>query len=139
MNRVTLTGCLTADPDVRELAEGRRIASLSIATSEKWIDKESGELRELVERSQVSISSESHIAFAEKYLRKGSSVHVEGSLQTRRWADKQNIERYSTEVVLLPLSGKLKLNTLELSVRTPTATTAATQNHKRKPDGPKNG
>jgi single-strand DNA-binding protein len=109
MNRVILIGHLTAEPDIRDLPDGRRIAILSLTTSDKWIDEKSGEPCEHIERSRVSASCESFVEFAEMHLHKGAKIRIEGSLETRQWVDKQNIERYSTDIVLRPSSGDIRL------------------------------
>jgi single-strand DNA-binding protein len=108
LNRVTLIGNLGSDPEIRSLPEGGRVASLSIATSDKWTDKDSGSKKEKVEWHRISIFSEPLIDLAEKYLRKGSKVYIEGSLQTRKWDD-NGTTRYSTEVVLRPYRGEITM------------------------------
>lgn len=100
VNKVVLVGNLGADPEIRRTQDGRAIANLRLATSDKWTDKNTGEVREKTEWHRVVIFNEGLAKIAEKYLRKGSKVYVEGALQTRKWTDKDNIERYSTEVVL---------------------------------------
>lgn len=106
LNRVTLIGRLGADPEIRELSEGRSVATLSVVTSDIWADTESGKPRERVEWNRVVVLSAPLIEVAES-LHKGSRIYVEGSLRTRKWVDKKNIERYSTEIVLRPLNGML--------------------------------
>ena len=107
LNKVTLIGNLGKDPEIRSFQNGGRAAHFSIATSENWKDKDTGEKKERTEWHQVSIMTEGLIKVAEKYLKKGSKVYIEGKLETRKWTDKDNHERYTTEVVLRPYSGEL--------------------------------
>lgn len=100
VNRVILVGNLGADPEIRRTQDGRPIANLSVATSESWRDKNSGERRERTEWHRVAIMNEGLAKVAESYLRKGSKVYIEGQLQTRKWQDQSGNDRYSTEVVL---------------------------------------
>lgn len=100
VNKVILVGNLGRDPEIRSTQDGREIANLAIATSESWRDKSSGERREKTEWHRVVIFSEGLVNVAKNYLRKGSKVYIEGSLQTRKWTDQQGAEKYSTEIVL---------------------------------------
>lgn len=100
VNKVILVGNLGADPEVKSFSNGGRICNLRIATSESWKDKTSGEKKERTEWHSISIKSEGLIGIAEKYLRKGKKIYIEGQLQTRKWQDKEGNDRYSTEVVL---------------------------------------
>lgn len=100
MNRVTLIGRLGRDPEVRTMKNEDRVAKLSLATSEKWKDKDSGEKRENTEWHRVIVYSKGLVDVCEKYLKKGSRILVEGKLQTRKWTDKDNQARYSTEIVV---------------------------------------
>ena len=100
VNKVILIGNLGRDPEIRSTQDGSRLANMSLATSETWRDKNSGERRERTEWHRVVIFDERLVEVAEKYLRKGSKVYLEGQLQTRKWTDQQGAERYSTEVVL---------------------------------------
>jgi single-strand DNA-binding protein len=100
VNKVILVGNLGADPEVRHTQDGRPICNLRIATSESWRDKNTGERRERTEWHRVVIFSEPLCKVAQEYLHKGSSVYLEGQLQTRKWEDKDGHERYTTEVVL---------------------------------------
>jgi single-strand DNA-binding protein len=109
VNKATLLGYLGKDPEIRNFQDGGRVAHFSIATSESWKDKESGERKERTEWHRVSIMSEGLVGIAEKYLKKGLKVYVEGKLETRKWTDRDGIERYTTEVVLRPYSGELIL------------------------------
>ena len=109
VNKVILVGNLGRDPEARTLQSGGQIVNLTVATSEKWRDKESGDSREKVEWHRVVIFDPRLADIAAKYLQKGSSVYLEGSLQTRKWSDKSGQDRYSTEVVLQRFSGVLTL------------------------------
>ncbi len=109
VNRATLLGNLGQDPKIGVTKDGGKIATVSIATSETWKDKASGEKKERTEWHRVVIFNPGLAEVAEKYLRKGSKVYVEGMLSTRKWTDQQGIERYTTEVVLKPFNGSLVL------------------------------
>lgn len=109
VNKVILIGNLGADPEVRRTQDGRAIANLRLATSESWRDKNTGERKEKTEWHRVVIFNEALAKIAEQYLRKGSKVYLEGALQTRKWVDKDNIERYSTEVVLQGFNATLTM------------------------------
>jgi len=101
LNKACLIGKLGADPEVRSTNDGRKIANLRVATSERWTDKSTGEKREKTEWHRVVVFNEGIAKVAEQYLKKGSSVYVEGQLQTRKWQDKETgADRYSTEIVL---------------------------------------
>ena len=109
VNKVILVGNLGRDPEVRSTQDGNKIVNLSLATSERWKDKNSGEQRERTEWHRVVIFNENLGRIAEQYLRKGSTCYIEGQLQTRKWTDQQGIEKYSTEVVLQRFRGELTL------------------------------
>jgi len=109
VNKVILVGNLGADPEIRRTQDGRPIANLSIATSESWRDRNSGERREKTEWHRVVIFSEGLCKVAENYLRKGSKVYLEGQLQTRKWQDQSGQDRYSTEVVLQGFNSNLTM------------------------------
>lgn len=100
VNKVILVGNLGKDPEIRKTQDGKEIASLSVATSESWKDRSTGERRERTEWHRVVIYNDALTGVARDHLRKGSKVYLEGQLQTRKWTDKEGIERYSTEVVL---------------------------------------
>jgi len=100
VNKVIIVGNLGADPEVKSFANGGKICNLRVATSENWTDRASGERKERTEWHSVVIRSDGLIGIAEKYLRKGKKVYLEGSLQTRKWQDQNGQDRYSTEVVL---------------------------------------
>jgi len=107
LNKVELIGNLGKDPEIRSFQNGGRVAHFSIATSESWKDKASGEWQERTEWHRVSLMSDGLVTIAEKYLKKGSKVYIEGKLETRKWTDKEGQEKYTTEIVLRPYSGKL--------------------------------
>ena len=109
VNKVILVGNLGKDPEVRRLTSGDPVVNLSIATSESWRDKASGEKKEKTEWHRVVIFNKNLAEVAEKYLRKGAKVYVEGQLQTRKWTDKDGAEKYSTEVVLQNFRGELTM------------------------------
>ena len=109
VNKVILVGNLGADPEIRSLGSGDRVANLRIATSETWRDKSSGERKEKTEWHRVVIFNENLVKVAENYLRKGSKVYIEGSIQTRKWADQSGVEKFSTEVVLQKFRGELTM------------------------------
>ena len=109
VNKVILVGNLGKDPEIRHTQDGRKIANLRVATSETWRDKTSGERREKTEWHSVVIFNDGLCNVAEKFLRKGSKVYIEGQLQTRKWQDSQGQDRYSTEVVLQGFGGTLTL------------------------------
>ena len=109
VNKVILIGNLGRDPEVRATQDGAKIVQLSVATSEQWRDRASGERRERTEWHRVEIYSEPLIGVAERYLRKGSKIYVEGQLETRKWQDQSGQDRYTTEVALRPYRSELTM------------------------------
>lgn len=109
VNKAIILGRLGKDPESRNTQDGRLIVNLSIATSETWRDKNSGERKEKTEWHRVVIFNEGLAKIAQQYLKKGSQVYVEGQIQTRKWTDQQGVERYSTEIVLGPFRSALTL------------------------------
>lgn len=109
LNKVQLIGNLGKDPESRTMQNGGKVVSFSVATSESWKDKNSGERQERTQWHSVVIFNEQIGGVAEKYLKKGSKVYVEGQLETRKWQDKDGNEKYTTEVVLRPYRGELTL------------------------------
>jgi single-strand DNA-binding protein len=109
LNKVNLIAYLGADPEIRSTRDGRTIANLSVATSDTWRDKDSGELREKTEWHRVVIFNQGLVTIAQKYLKKGARVYVEGSLHTRKWQDQSGQDRHSTEIVLQGYHAKLWL------------------------------
>jgi single-strand DNA-binding protein len=100
VNKVILIGNLGRDPEVRTMQNGGKLCNISVATSERWRDRNSGEMQEKTEWHRVVIFDDKLVDVAERYLRKGSKVYLEGQLQTRKWTDQSGVEKYSTEVVL---------------------------------------
>jgi len=109
VNKVILVGNLGKDPEIRRTQDGRPIANLSVATSESWRDKATGERKEKTEWHRVVIFNEGLCRIAEQYLKKGAKVYLEGSLQTRKWQDKDGNDKYSTEVVLQNFNSQLTM------------------------------
>ena len=109
VNKVIIVGNLGRDPEIRTLNSGDRVANLRIATSETWRDRASGERKERTEWHQVVIFNDNLVKVAESYLRKGSTVYIEGALQTRKYTDQSGAERYTTEVVLQKFRGELTM------------------------------
>lgn len=109
VNKVILVGNLGRDPEVRSFPSGGKVVNLRIATSESWRDKQTGERKERTEWHSVAIFNEALGKIAEQYLRKGSTVYIEGQLETRKWQDQSGADRYSTEVVLRPYRGEMTL------------------------------
>jgi len=109
VNKVILVGNLGRDPEVRNTQDGRKVVNLSLATSESWRDRQSGERKERTEWHRVVIFNENLAEVAEKYLRKGAKVFIEGQLQTRKWTDQSGAEKYTTEVVLQRYRGELTM------------------------------
>src|SRR3990167_2922208 len=109
VNKVILVGNLGKDPEIRTLNSGDRVANLSLAASETWRDRASGERKEKTEWPRVVIFNDNLVKVAEQYLRKGSTVYIEGALQTRKWTDNTGQEKYSTEIVLQKFRGELTM------------------------------
>jgi len=109
VNKVILVGNLGRDPEIRTTNDGTKVANLSLATSESWRDRNSGERRERTEWHRVVIFNDRLVDVVEKYLNKGSKIYVEGQLQTRKWTDRDGQERYTTEVVLQRFRGELTM------------------------------
>lgn len=109
VNKVILVGNLGKDPEVRTFPNGGRVVNFSIATSEQWKDKASGEKKERTEWHSVAIFNEPLGKIAEQYLRKGSTVYIEGQLETRKWQDQSGADKYTTEIVLRPFRGEMTL------------------------------
>jgi len=109
VNKVILVGNLGKDPEIRSFQNGGRVASFSIATSESWKDKSTGEKKDRTEWHRVSVLNDKLVEIVERYLKKGAKVYIEGQLETRKWTDKDGQEKYSTEVVLRPFRGDLTM------------------------------
>ena len=109
LNKVMLIGNLVADPEIRRTQDGRPIANIRLATNETWRDKATGERKEKAEYHRVVIFNEGLCKVVEQYVKKGSKVYLEGALQTRKWTDKDGVEKYSTEVVLQGFNSTLTM------------------------------
>jgi len=109
VNKVILVGNLGRDPEIRSTQDGTRVANLSVATSESWRDRSSGERRERTEWHRVVVFNDRLVDVCERYLKKGSKIYLEGQLQTRKWTDQSGQERYTTEVVLQKFRGELTM------------------------------
>lgn len=107
VNKAIVIGNLGADPEIRDLSTGQKVANLRVATSEHWTERGSGERRERTEWHTVRIFDQNSAIYAQNYLRKGSKVYVEGQVQTRKWQDQSGKDRHSTEIVVNNISGKL--------------------------------
>ncbi|HCM83728.1 MAG TPA: single-stranded DNA-binding protein [Alphaproteobacteria bacterium] len=107
LNKVTIIGNVGKEPEIRSFQNGDRVASFSVATSERWKDKASGEQKERTEWHRISILNQSLVGVVEKYVKKGTKLYLEGQLETRKWTDKDGQDKYSTEVVLRPYRGEL--------------------------------
>jgi single-strand DNA-binding protein len=109
VNKVILVGNLGRDPEIRSFQNGGRVANISIATSESWKDKATGERKERTEWHRVAIFNDRLVDVVEKYLKKGAKVYIEGQLETRKWTDQSGQEKYTTEVVLRQFRGELTM------------------------------
>ncbi len=109
VNKVILVGNLGRDPEIRTTQSGMKVANLRVATSERWKDRNSGEMQERTEWHSIAIFNEHLVSVAERFLHKGSKVYLEGQLQTRKWTDQQGQDRYSTEVVMNRFRGELQM------------------------------
>jgi single-strand DNA-binding protein len=109
VNKVILVGNLGKDPEVRNTQSGDKIVSFNLATSETWTDKASGERKERTEWHRIVVFNTQIADVAERYLKKGAKVYVEGALQTRKWSDQQGVERFATEVVLARFKGEMTM------------------------------
>lgn len=109
VNKVILVGNLGRDPEVRSFPNGGRVVTIRLATSESWRDRDTGDRKERTEWHTVSITNEAVGRIAEQFLRKGSKVYVEGQLRTRKWQDQSGQDRYTTEIVVAPYRGEIKL------------------------------
>ena len=109
VNKVIIIGNLGRDPEVRNFPNGGKVCNLRIATSETWRDKATGERKERTEWHSVAIFNEGLVKIAEQYLRKGSTVYIEGQLETRKWQDQSGADKYTTEIVLRPFRGEMTL------------------------------
>ncbi len=129
VNKVILIGNLGRDPEVRTMQNGNKLCNLSVATSDSWKDKQTGERRERTEWHRVVIFDDRLVDVAEKYLTKGAKVYLEGELQTRKWTDQSGVEKYTTEIILQRFRGRLEMlgDKPEREARDPQAPTGAEQ------------
>ncbi len=109
VNKATILGNVGQDPDIRTLQNGGKIANLTVATSENWKDKTSGEKKERTQWHRIVIFNEHLVKIVESYVKKGSKIYIEGQIETRKWEDKDGVEKYSTEIVLRPFNGEIVL------------------------------
>lgn len=109
LNRAEIIGNLGADPDIRSFTNGGKVANLSVATTRKWRDRQTGETREETEWHRVAITADGLAGVAERYLKKGSKVYIAGRLRTRKWQDQSGQDRYSTEIVVAGYEGTLEM------------------------------
>lgn len=109
VNKVILVGNLGSDPEIRNTQDGRAVANLSVATNERWKDRETGERRERTEWHRIAVFNEGLVRVVENYLRKGSKVYLEGQIRTRKWQDRSGMDRYSTEIVLQGFNAQLQI------------------------------
>lgn len=109
LNKAMLIGALGRDPEIRTTQQGMKIAQLSIATSESWRDKASGEKKEKTEWHRIVIFGDQLAGICEKYLHKGDKIYIEGAIETRKWTDKDGTDKYTTEIVLRPFNGKITM------------------------------
>lgn len=107
VNRALIVGNLGTDPEIRVLPSGQKVANLSVATSDTWNDRDTGERKERTEWHRVSVFNQNSVRYAEQYLRKGDKVYVQGRVETRQWQDQSGADRYTTEVVVPPFGGEL--------------------------------
>ncbi|MDR0744697.1 MAG: single-stranded DNA-binding protein [Holosporales bacterium] len=109
LNKVMLIGNLGKDPEIKFMPDGSKIANFTMATSEYWKDKLSGERKEKTEWHRVAVYNDRLVDFVEKYVRKGTRLYIEGQLQTRRWTDQAGVEKYTTEVFLSKFKGEIAI------------------------------
>ena len=109
VNKVILVGNLGRDPDIRTMQNGKKVCTFSIATSDSWKDKETGEKKEKTEWHRVVVFNEGLVGVVENYVKKGSKLYIEGSLQTRKWTDDSGTEKYTTEVIIQGYGGRIDM------------------------------
>ena len=109
VNKVNLLGNLGQDPDIRTMQNGKKVCTFSLATSDSWKDKETGEKKEKTEWHRVVVFNEGLIGVVESYIKKGTKIYLEGSLQTRKWTDDKGTEKYTTEVVIQGYGGRIDI------------------------------
>lgn len=109
LNKVTLIGNIGQDPDIRQTSDGRELANISLATTERWKDKNTGERKEKTEWHRIVIFSQGLVSVVKNYVKKGTKLYIEGQLQTRKWTDNNGIDKYTTEVVLQNFNSNLQI------------------------------
>ena len=109
VNKVILLGYLGQDPDVRTMQNGKKVCTFSVATSDSWKDKDTGEKKEKTEWHRVVVFNEGLVGVVENYIKKGTKVYVEGSLQTRKWTDDKGTEKYTTEIIIQGYGGRIDI------------------------------
>lgn len=109
VNKVILVGNVGKDPEIRSFQNGNRVASFTLATSESWKDKATGERKEKTEWHRISVTNEHLIGIVENYVKKGSKLYIEGQIETRKYTDKEGVERFSTDICLKPFRGEITL------------------------------
>jgi single-strand DNA-binding protein len=109
LNKAMIIGNVGKDPEIRTMQSGGKVANLSVATSEKWTDKHTGEKKEKTEWHRITIFNEGLVTLVESYVKKGNKIYIEGSIETRKWQDQQGNDRYSTDIVLKAFNGKIVL------------------------------
>ena len=109
VNKVILLGNLGQDPDVRTMQSGKKVATMSIATSDSWKDKETGEKKEKTEWHRIVVFNEGLVGVVENYIKKGTKLYIEGALQTRKWTDDSGTEKYTTEIVIQGYGGRIDI------------------------------
>ena len=111
VNKTIIIGHLGKDPEIRSFQNGGKVASFSVATSESWKDKASGEKKERTEWHRVSVMNDNLVGIVERYIKKGDKLYIEGQLETRKWTNKEGVEVYTTEIVLRPFRGEITMLT----------------------------
>ena len=109
VNKVILLGNIGQDPDIRTMQNGKKVCTFSLATSDSWKDKETGEKKEKTEWHRVVVFNEGLVGVVESYIKKGTKLYVEGSLQTRKWSDDKGVEKYTTEIVIKGYGGRIDI------------------------------
>ena len=109
VNKVILLGNLGQDPDIRTMHSGKKVATMSIATSDSWKDKDTGEKKEKTEWHRIVVFNEGLIGVVENYIKKGTKLYIEGALQTRKWTDDAGTEKYTTEIVIQGYGGRIDI------------------------------
>lgn len=109
LNKVILIGNTAQDPDIRQTSDGRELANFSLATSEKWKDKNTGESKDKTEWHRIVVFNQGLVNLVKNYVKKGTKLYIEGQLQTRKWTDNNGVDKYTTEIVLQNFNSSLRL------------------------------